>query len=59
MESRDIHRHELSDPKSAHRFSGNDTNTRLSQGNSRNDPAAGSPTATLLRLLLPLPEKHG
>lgn len=23
-----------------------------------NDPAAGSPTATLLRLLLPLAEKH-
>ena len=27
--------------------------------NSRNDPAAGSPTATLLRLLLPLLVKHG
>lgn len=27
--------------------------------NFRNDPAAGSPTATLLRLLLPLLVKHG
>ena len=58
--SRDIHRHELSRPDGSQRrphlgF----TLAYYKFENFRNDPAAGSPTATLLRLLLPLLVKHG